>query len=162
MTDTDTTPQPQPRRRRWRIWLAVVVTLGAGVGVCVYDGELAAMRGDPILQPLPGAVELARVEVHRSDFLFPTSPRVEVAWGVPGTIEEVTARYLDQFGATHSLRLSLRGDHWRGGGDQDGFKVGVTMTIVSSITEVEWTDERVKDQVIASGWTGVIVVILVT
>jgi hypothetical protein len=85
-----------------------------------------------------------------------------VAWGVPGTIEEVTARYLDEFGATHNLRLTVGGDHWSGGRDQDGFTVGVTMTIASSATEMRWTDERVKDQAIASGWTGVIVVILVT
>ena len=160
MTGSDNSGEAPQRRRRW-IWLvAVLAVMGLGVGVCVYDPELAAMRREPILEPPPGAVELGRSEQESQTFLLPVEAQVEVAWGLPGSVEEATRWYLDRYADMYSLRPRLRVVGWSGGRSiEPDFGVGVSVTLYESLDAVEWTDNRLAEQAKASSWDGVVAIV---
>ena len=163
MTGSDSSGEAPQRRRRW-IWVvAGLAVIGFSVAVRFYDPELAAMRREPILEPPPGAVELGRSEQESQTFLLPVEAQVEVAWGLPGTIEDATRWYLDRYADMYSLQPRLRVVGWSGGRSvEPGFGVGASVTLCESLDAVEWTDFELEEQAKASSWDGVVAVVRVS
>jgi hypothetical protein len=80
--------------------------------VCVYDPELETLRSQPIMQAPPGGARLAYYEQASSEW-FSVRASVEVVWGVPDTIDEVEAWYLDTFGDRYLIESDIYEHEWK-------------------------------------------------
>jgi hypothetical protein len=117
------------------------------------------MRTDPILEPMPGAVELAKSETAGTKFAFGTPARVEVVWGVPVAAVEAADYYLERYGEGYRLRQHPNDLLWSGSHSVERVGIGVSVRVYGSLDEVEWDTQLTEETAVTVDWEGTVVVV---